>query len=60
MDSTKILLKTVDSCPHINNTNITYNIGGQPVFKDQCERCYENQVIYIIYKSNVRMVLIYV
>lgn len=48
MDSTTMMNKQksnitlVDKCPHINSDNITYVIGGKPVFKDQCQRCYED------------------
>ncbi len=41
MDSTKILAQ---SCPHLNGNNITYNLSGKQVFREQCMKCYEDPV----------------
>lgn len=32
-------------CPHINNLNVTFSVAGKSIFKDQCMRCYDDQVI---------------
>ena len=33
-----------ENCLHINSSNITYNIQNKKIFKDQCMRCYDDQV----------------
>ncbi len=53
--------KLVDTCPHVNSDNITFILGGKPVYKDQCEKCYIDQVIkYLLIFSKVIKVLIFV
>lgn len=33
------------NCPHLNNNNITYSVNNRPIYKDQCVRCFDDQVI---------------
>ncbi len=35
---------TSKNCPHINDTNITYNLSGKQVYREQCVKCYEDTV----------------
>jgi uncharacterized UBP type Zn finger protein len=34
-----------NSCIHINAQNITFNTQNKKIYKDECMRCYDDQVI---------------
>jgi hypothetical protein len=38
-------------CVHCVKENITYSVQGQKVHRDQCQKCYDDSVSYIKYKT---------
>lgn len=41
-------------CPHINSDNISYNIHNKKIYKDQCMRCYDDQVKILVYFNSLK------
>lgn len=37
-----------DICPHYTPQNISFNIGSNTVYNDECLKCYDNRVNIII------------
>ncbi len=33
-------------CMHINNSNLTFSLQGVQIYKDECTKCYDNQVFF--------------
>ena len=38
-------------CVHCVKENITYSVAGKKLFRDQCQKCYDDSVSYIKYKT---------
>lgn len=38
----------MNTCPHLNSENVTFSVAGKPLHKDQCVRCFDDPVIYIL------------
>ena len=38
-------------CVHCVKENITYSVAGKKVFKDQCQKCFDDSVSNIKYKT---------
>jgi hypothetical protein len=38
-------------CVHCVKENITYSVQGKKVHRDQCQKCYDDSVSYIKYKT---------
>lgn len=46
-------------CSHLNDSNITYNLSGKQIYREQCSKCYDDPVL-LINISKVRMDWMYV
>lgn len=42
----------MNKCTHLNNSNLTFSLQGTHLYKDECTKCYDNQVnVFIIVRS---------
>ena len=42
MESPNKKMNLKETCPHLNESNITFSLAGKSIFKDQCGKCYED------------------
>jgi len=35
------------SCPHLTNANLTKDLQGKLIYKDECTRCFDTAVLFL-------------